>query len=96
MRVGYHPAVQRDVSRILRHYDRISPRLGDAFWKELMAMIEAARVAPERFHAVERGRRRANLRRFPYHFLYRIVGDGIRIVVVRHHRRHPSLGMQRL
>lgn len=36
MRVGYHPAVQRDVSRILRHYDRISPQLGDAFWKELM------------------------------------------------------------
>lgn len=53
MRVGYHPAVQRDVSRILRHYDRISPQLGDAFWDELMAMIEVARTAPERFHLVD-------------------------------------------
>jgi plasmid stabilization system protein ParE len=96
MRVGYHPAVQRDVSRILRHYDRISPRLGDAFWEELMALIEAARTAPERFHPSDRGRRRANLKRFPYHFLYRIVADGIRVVVVRHNQRHQTYGMRRL
>jgi RimJ/RimL family protein N-acetyltransferase len=32
MRVVYHPAVQRDVNRVLRRYDQISPRLGDAFW----------------------------------------------------------------
>ena len=36
MRVGYHPAVQREVGRMLRHYDRITPQLGDAFWDELM------------------------------------------------------------
>lgn len=45
MRVGYHPAVQRDVSGILHHYDGISARLGDAFWRELMAVIEEARLA---------------------------------------------------
>lgn len=31
MKVVYHPAVQRDVSRILRHYDEINDRLGDEF-----------------------------------------------------------------
>ncbi len=36
MRLAYHPLVQNDVTRILRHYDRISPRLGDEFWTELM------------------------------------------------------------
>jgi hypothetical protein len=36
-----------------------------------------------------------NLERFPFHFLYRIVDDRVRILVVRHHRRRPSLGMHR-
>ncbi len=31
MKVVYHPAVQRDVSSILRHYDGINDRLGDEF-----------------------------------------------------------------
>jgi hypothetical protein len=36
-----------------------------------------------------------NLDRFPYHFLFRIVDDGVRVLVVRHHSRHPSLGIRR-
>jgi hypothetical protein len=36
-----------------------------------------------------------NLHRFPYHFLFRVVGHDVRILVVRHHRRHPSLGIRR-
>src|SRR5271166_1435565 len=39
----------------------------------------------------ERDIRRANLRRFPYHFLFRGVGHEVRILVVRHHHRFPSL-----
>ena len=39
MKVVYHPAVQRDVSRILRHYDGINDRLGDEFWEELNSFI---------------------------------------------------------
>ena len=35
MKVVYHPSVQRDVSRILRHYDGINDYLGDEFWQEL-------------------------------------------------------------
>jgi plasmid stabilization system protein ParE len=96
MRVVYHPAVQRDVNRVLRRYDQISPRLGDAFWEELMMLIEAARATPERFHPSDGGLRRVNLKRFPYHFLYRILPRGIRVVVVRHHRRHPRYGSSRI
>lgn len=39
----------------------------------------------------ERDIRRVNLQRFPYHFLFRIVGDVVRILVVRHHNRYPAL-----
>lgn len=95
MKVVYHPAVQRDVSRILRHYDGINDRLGDEFWEELNWFISQAAGNPRRFHFEAPDRRRVNLRRFPYHFLFREIPGGIRITVVRHHRRHPARGLQR-
>jgi plasmid stabilization system protein ParE len=96
MNVAYHPAVRRDVRDILRHYDEISVRLGDAFWDELQALIEQARANPERFHPTERRIRRANMKSLPYHFLYRVRPGGIRIIVVGHHERHPSYGARRV
>ena len=95
MKVVYHPAVQGDVSRILRHYDGINDRLGDEFWEELNLFINQAVANPQRFHFEARNRRRVNLSRFPYHFLFREVPGGIRITVVRHHQRHPGHGLQR-
>ena len=95
MNVVYHPDVQQDVSKILRRYDQINPRLGDQFWAELNSLIEMAARYPSRFHFESPGRRRANLRRFPYHFLFRETGGGIRITVVRHHKQHPSHGLRR-
>jgi len=95
MKVVYHPAVQRDVSRILNYYDGINDRLGEEFWEELNAFIQQASANPLRFHLEAQNRRRVNLRRFPYHFLFREIPDGIRITVVRHHKQHPEHGLQR-
>ena len=95
MKVGYHPAVPRDVTGILRHYDAISDRLGDEFWAEMMALIDAAAQPPERCHFDSSGWRRVNLRRFPYHFLFRMTAGGMRVLVVRQHKRHPSFGTRR-
>jgi hypothetical protein len=39
--------------------------------------------------------KRANLRRFPYNFLFRETDGGIRILVVRHHARNPRYGAKR-
>jgi plasmid stabilization system protein ParE len=95
MNLGYHPLVQREVTAILRHYDRVSPRLGDEFWAELMRLLELVSEQPGRFHFVAPGLRRANMRRFPYHLLFRQRPDSIRVIVVRHDRRHPSHGTER-
>ena len=95
MKVVYHPAVQRDVSRVLRHYDGINDKLGDQFWEELNAFIKKAAANPQRFHVETRDRRRVNLRRFPYHFLFREIPGGIRITVLRHHKQHPERGIER-
>jgi plasmid stabilization system protein ParE len=50
---------------------------------------------PDRYHFFKADLRRANLKRFPYHFLYRVVGDCVRILVVRHHRRDTDYGLDR-
>jgi hypothetical protein len=65
MKVVYHPDVQRDVSRILRHYDGINERLGDEFLRELNSFISKAVANPHRFHFETGDRRRVNLRHFP-------------------------------
>lgn len=95
MKVVYHPAVQTDLNKILRHYDSIDPRLADDFWEEFLAFVQLASKKPTHFHPGSKDRRRVNLERFPYHFLFRILGDKIRITVVRHHRRNPQYGLKR-
>ena len=95
MKVVYHPAVQGDVSRILRYYDGINARLGDEFWEELNLFIDRAAANPGHFHFQTIGQRRVNLRRFPYHFLFRDISGGIRITVIRHHKQHPRHGLKR-
>lgn len=81
MRIEYHPAVEQDVAEALRRYDSVSQQLGSEFNSALRRLIAVAG---------------ANLKRFPYHFIYRELPDGIRVTLVRHHRRNPHLGMGRI
>lgn len=96
MNFSFHRRVQQDVSEALRYYDAAAgSALGDAFFAELIALIESASRNPTKFHSVKGELRRANLRRFPYHFLFRCKDDVVRILVVRHNRRHPGFGTER-
>jgi len=95
MMVTYHPSVQRDVNRILRYYQDISGRLADEFWNELLEQIGAAAKNPEHFHFAEEGLRRANLQKFPYHFLFHALPGKIRVTVVRHNKRDPRYAVGR-
>jgi plasmid stabilization system protein ParE len=96
MRLVLHPEVHSDVRTVMEYYERVAgPDLADAFYSELRRFMLEAAERPATFSIRDRGLRRANLRRFPYHFLFRIVGDSVRVLVVRHHRRRPSLGIRR-
>ncbi len=80
----------------MEYYERVASReLADDFYVELRRFMLDAAERPESFSIRERDLRRVNLHRFPYHFLFRIAGDAVRVLVVRHHRRHPSLGIHR-
>ena len=96
MRPVFHPRVYADLAKIMGYYERVAtPELADDFYREFRLFVEEAVGRPESFALRERDIRRANLRRFPYHFLFRVVGDAVRILVVRHHRRRPSFGVRR-
>ena len=96
MRLVLHPKVYSDIDEIMGYYERIAaPQLADDFYAELRHYMEQAAERPESFSIRERDIRRVNLQRFPYHFLFRIAGDVVRILVVRHHSRRPTVGIRR-
>lgn len=96
MQLTFHPGVAKDTLRIITHYEDLGgPNLALEFHAELRAMFLKALAAPHGYQVQERGLRRVNLPRFPYHFLFRIVGSDVRVLVVRHHGRRPSLGTSR-
>jgi plasmid stabilization system protein ParE len=70
--------------------------LADRFVSELRRYIEAMAERPQSYPEHATGVRRANLRRFPYHVLFRILDDeSIKILAIKHNRRHPSLATRR-
>jgi len=54
------------------------PKLADEFYEELRSFFRKAADSPEAYDIRERDLRRVNRERFPYHFLFRVVGDRVR------------------
>ena len=96
MRLEFHALIASDISRIMEYYEDVAGKqLADEFYVELRSFFDKAVDAPEAFSIRERDVRRVNLERFPYHFLFRIHDDRVRILVVRHHSRQPRLNADR-
>src|SRR5882724_9323641 len=96
MRVVYHPDAEAELLEAARFYQRRVSGLGRRFLQEFDATISAIRNAPERWPVVEDDLRCYVMRRFPYAVYYRQEGDDLRILVVKHHSRHPDYWRYRL
>jgi plasmid stabilization system protein ParE len=96
MRIAFNPLITSDLDDIRDYYlDTETEVIADEFYQEFRASILKAAERPFSFEAGTDGIRRYNLRRFPYHFLFRVTDDTIRILVIRHNRRSPSFGRRR-
>jgi len=94
--VIFHKLVQRDVTGVLRYYaDEVDDALAQRFYDAFLRTADRALSNSQHFHFLTEPVRIANIPKFPYHFLYRETPYGIRILVLRHNKRHPSYGMQR-
>ncbi|MES2596757.1 MAG: hypothetical protein V4662_15550 [Verrucomicrobiota bacterium] len=79
----------------MEKYKEISDALAEDFFAEFEAGLFEVAGNPQAFHFDASGLRRCNFDRFPYHFLYDVREDYVRVWVVRHDRRNPRFGMQR-
>jgi plasmid stabilization system protein ParE len=96
MRLVLHPKVYSDIDQIMGYYEQVATiDLANDFYTELRHYMKAAAARPDSFAVRKRDFRRVNLHRFPYHFLFRVIGDEVRVLVVRHHGRRPSTGLRR-
>lgn len=94
--VIFHGLVQRDMDEIRRYYiDEADEHLADRFYFAFLSQVEKALANPEGFHLATGALRRANIPKFPYHFLFRRIRGGIRVLVLRHEKRHPAFGLRR-
>jgi plasmid stabilization system protein ParE len=96
MRVEYHPLSASDLNNAVKYYNQQRLGLGEELRTEVYAAIERVRSNPSQYAIVKRGMRRCLVRRFPYAVLFRILDEeAVRVLVIRHHRRHPGLGLGR-
>jgi plasmid stabilization system protein ParE len=96
MALTFHRLVQDDLRIVLRYYEEEGGQfLADRFFDELEQIIAKVAQHPTKFHLIDDEIRRANLRNFPYHILFRQLGDDVRVLILRHHKRRPNLGLRR-
>ena len=92
----FHRLIRNDLRAVMDYYEAAAgPELAKSYYEEFEALTIAIEKNPGRFHPCEPNLRRANFRSFPYHLLFRETEGGVRILVLRHHRRHPDHGTGR-
>ena len=96
-RIVYHVSARVDVLEIVEFYEGVEgPELADRFTKELEDFIKHISERPKSYREIRRGIRKASLLRFPHHVLFTVVDEEtMKILAVRHDRRHPDFGLDR-
>jgi plasmid stabilization system protein ParE len=96
-RIIYDVEARVDVLEIVEFYERSDgPHLADRFISELEKFMKYVAERPESFAEIRSGLRRANLNTFPHHIIFQVVDtETIKILTVKHRRRHPDIGLDR-
>jgi toxin ParE1/3/4 len=93
--IEYHPLSVEDLIDAKNYYDQQQLGLSQAFQSEVFLSIERIRSTPLLYAKVD-GVRRALLEHFPFSIVYRLLNnDTVRILLIRHHKRHPNFGSER-
>lgn len=96
MTLFVHPGAESDLLDAAGFYEREgSPALAARFIGEFKRVCELLATHPDIGTARSRGNRGVSLNMFPYTIIYRVVGDDIRVLVVKHDKRRPSYGATR-
>ena len=89
--------MERELIAVRDYYEQRSPGLGSEFIDEFERQVLRIAATPGRWMVVTQDIRRSLMRRFPYLIYFRQVdSERIRITVVKHQRRHPKFGSERV
>jgi plasmid stabilization system protein ParE len=96
MKITLHPEAEQDLLEAASFYEREgSPALAARFIAEFKRMAALLDEQPEIGSPRRRGRRGFAMSVFPYTLVYKVFGEEIKILVVKHDSRRPGHGGSR-
>ena len=88
--VVWLPEADAELKEALARYESIRPELAQRFAEAVVDTVEAIADAPMHYAVVEKGRRRAGVRRFPYGLFFLVEETRIVVIACFHGRRNPK------
>lgn len=79
----------------LARYEEIRPELAERFANAVIQAVEEIADGPLRFAVVDKGRRRAGVRHFPYGLFFLIEDTRIVVTACFHGKRNPKRWQER-
>lgn len=92
----FHPDADTEVTEAAEYYERRSAGLGSEMLDEVERALNQIATNPEACQLIGRRVRRKPLWRFPYHLIYAVYPDRIRIAAFAHQKRRPFYWRKRL
>ena len=88
--VVWLPEAHAELREAMAHYEGIRPELAEQFANAVVDTVERIADGPLRYAVVDKGRRRAGVRRFPYGLFFLVEDKRIVVIACFHGRRHPK------
>lgn len=97
MKVTLHPGAEQDIQEAATFYEREgSPVLAARFVAEFKRLSSLLVTHPHIGSPRTKSLRGFSMNVFPYTVIYRAGSDEIRVLVVKHDRKHPGYGNKRI
>ena len=96
MKIRLIAPAKADMMRIWAYYEKQRPGLGDEFLDDLRTAMRLVQNFPQAPPEFWKGTRRVLLKRFPYGAAYRVMPDGIEVIVIAHTSRASRVWSKRL
>ena len=90
MQVLWAPIALRQVEQIFDYLEQFNPRAAEAVAVALITAGNSLKTFPHRGRPVAKTNKREIIAIYPYLIRYRIIGNTVRILRVRHTARRPT------
>lgn len=91
-----HPSAEQELWDAVDWYDAQKGDLGKQFARELQEIMKLVRQTPFMFPKIDRWRRKAALKKFPFIIVYEVIDQQINVLAIFHTKRNPDIWKDRL